>query len=251
MLLATATEEAAKNERRVHVNGHDYVLREYVGAMPLNGTYVEGNEKNDNGMPQGFLVHQPPGSVTPAHFHETNQFQVFVDGSGHMGKRAAAPLAVQYANGHTPYGPITAGADGVRYFTLRQAWDPGAKFLPQSRDRLVKGKQRTRLAANVAVYDDDTRAGRRETAVETVIEMEADGLAASFHRLEPSVRRTLSDPSTGGGQYLVVAGGTLDHQGNRLDRWSTVFVSHDEPAYEVSAGAEGLDLLVLQFPRLA
>ena len=82
MLLATPTSEAEKSQRKVHVNGHDYILREYVGNMPLRGKYVEGNEKNDNGMPQGFLVYQPPGSVTPPHFHETNQFQVFVDGSG-------------------------------------------------------------------------------------------------------------------------------------------------------------------------
>ena len=78
MLLATPTSEAEKSQRNVHVNGHDYILREYVGNMPLRGKYVEGNEKNDNGMPQGFLVYQPPGSVTPPHFHETNQFQVFV-----------------------------------------------------------------------------------------------------------------------------------------------------------------------------
>ena len=87
MLLATPTSEAEKVERQVHVNGHDYTLREYVGNMPLHGRYVDGNEQNDNGLPQGFLVYQPPGSVTPPHFHETNQFQVFVDGSGMMGKR--------------------------------------------------------------------------------------------------------------------------------------------------------------------
>ena len=63
MLLATSTSEAEKSERQVHVNGHDYTLREYVGAMPLRGRYVDGNESNDNGLPQGFLVYQPPGSV--------------------------------------------------------------------------------------------------------------------------------------------------------------------------------------------
>ena len=86
---------------------------------------MEGNETNDNGLPQGFLVSQPPGSVTPPHFHETNQFQVFVGGSGRLGKRRADPVTVQFAGGHTPYGPIAAGDRGIQYFTLRQSWDPG------------------------------------------------------------------------------------------------------------------------------
>ena len=70
---------------------------------------------------------QPPHSVTPAHFHQTNQFQVFVGGGGTVGKLRADPLTVQYAGANTPYGPITAEGEGIHYFTLRQEWDSGAK----------------------------------------------------------------------------------------------------------------------------
>ena len=132
MLLQRSASEARRNQRRIQVNGHEYVLSAYVGAAPVRGTYVDGNEVNDNALPQGFLVQQPPGSVTPPHFHEVNQFQVFVGGNGRMGKRPAGPVTVQYANGHTPYGPIVAGEQGVTYFTLRAAWDPGAKYMPKS-----------------------------------------------------------------------------------------------------------------------
>ena len=151
MRLGRSTPEARENQRIVHVNGHDYVLSEFVGAAPLRGTYVEGNEANGNALPQGFLVEQPPGSVTPPHFHETDQFQVFVGGSGRMGKQQANPVAVHYAGGHTPYGPIAAGNDGVQYFTLRRRWDPGAKYMPASRDRLRRGPRRHRLAASAAL----------------------------------------------------------------------------------------------------
>ena len=121
MLIATSTAEAKQKQRLVHVNGHDYTLSEYVGAAPLRGKYVEGNEVNDNGLPQGFLVEQPPGSVTLPHFHETNQFQVFVAGTGRMGKMAARPLSVQFAGGHTPYGPIVAGDDVRTWIALTVA----------------------------------------------------------------------------------------------------------------------------------
>ena len=108
MLLVTSASAAMQRTRQVHVNGRDYTLAEYVGAAPTKGVYVDGNEVNDNGLPQGFLVIQPPGAVTPAHFHEPNQFQVFVEGDGRIGAHPVTPLTVQYANGHTPYGPIVA-----------------------------------------------------------------------------------------------------------------------------------------------
>ena len=105
MLLATSATDAMQRSRQVEVNGRHYTLAEYVGAAPKKGIYVDGNEINDNGLPQAFLVIQPPGAVTPAHFHEPNQFQVFVEGDGRIGAHPTAPLTVQYANGHTPYGP--------------------------------------------------------------------------------------------------------------------------------------------------
>jgi hypothetical protein len=116
MLLIMSASDALKRTRRIEVSGRDYTLAEYVGAAPKRGIYVEGNERNDNGLPQGFLVMQPPGAVTPAHFHEPNQFQVFVEGDARIGHRSATPLTVQYANGHTPYGPIVALDAGVTYF---------------------------------------------------------------------------------------------------------------------------------------
>ena len=250
MLIATSTAEAKQNQRQVHVNGHDYTLSAYVGSAPLRGTYVEGNEVNDNGLPQGFLVEQPPGSVTLPHFHETNQFQVFVDGIGSMGKHAAQPLTVQYANGHTPYGPIKAAETGVKYFTLRQRWDPGAKYMPGARDKLAKGNQRTRLKGNIPLTGDAERSDLATPAVETIFEREPDGMAAWLYRFGAGGSSAMPDAAGTGGQYLVVAAGELRHDGKIYDKWSTLFVTADEPAPTLSATSAGLDLLVLQFPPM-
>ncbi|MFT5507451.1 MAG: hypothetical protein ACI89J_000515 [Hyphomicrobiaceae bacterium] len=250
MLIATSTAEARQNQRQVHVNGHDYTLSGYVGAAPLRGKYVEGNEVNDNGLPQGFLVEQPPGSVTLPHFHETNQFQVFVDGIGSMGKHAAQPLTVQYANGHTPYGPIKASETGVKYFTLRQRWDPGAKYMPGARDKLSKGNQRTRLKGNIPLSSDAERAALAQPAIETIFEREDDGMAAWIYRFGAGGNCEMPSPAGTGGQYLVVASGELLHDGKIYDKWSTLFVTADEPAPSLTASDAGLDLLVLQFPPM-
>ncbi|MEZ5852109.1 MAG: hypothetical protein R3D68_15855 [Hyphomicrobiaceae bacterium] len=249
MILVTPSQEAAARARIVHVNGRDYTIAEYVGAAPKRGHYVAGNEANDNGMPQGFLVDQPPNAITPPHFHEPNQFQVFVGGSGRMGAHEATLLTVQYANGHTPYGPIVAYDEGVRYFTLRQHWDPGAKYLPASRGLLRKGNQRTRIKSGIEREDDAERQARTHAQMESVFPTEEDGLAAWMVRLPANGTLRLPDPAEGGGQYLIVASGTMLHEGRALDTLSTVYVTAAEPAFDVAAGATGADILVLQFPR--
>ncbi len=249
MLIATSTAQAQQNQRQVLVNGRDYVLSEYVGAAPVRGQYVDGNESNDNGLPQGFLVEQPPGAVTLPHFHETNQFQVFVEGEGMMGKYPASPLTVQYANGHSPYGPIVASETGVKYFTLRQRWDPGAKYMPGARDLLTKGNQRTKLKAGIAPTTAAVRASLAAPVAETVFPREADGMAAWLYRFGAGQHETMPSAAGSGGQYLLVAEGSLVLADKTYEKWSTVFVTRDEDAPRIEAGDGGLDLLVLQFPE--
>jgi hypothetical protein len=248
MLLQRSADDARQNQRRIQVNGHEYVLSAYVGAAPLRGMYVDGNEVNDNALPQGFLVQQPPGSVTPPHFHEVNQFQVFVGGKGRMGKHPAGPLTVQYANGHTPYGPIVAGEEGVTYFTLRAAWDPGAKYMPKSRDKLKKGRQRQTIGIPVTPCGPAGLRALEGPETVTLIEREADGMAAWLLRLPPGTAAAIPDPADGGGQYHVVVGGSLVRDGADMPELSCLFATTDEPAYEARAGAGGLEMLVLQFP---
>ena len=245
MLIATSIAEANERRQVVDVHGQEYLLREFVGAVPRRGTYVEGNETNDNGLPQGFLVSQPPGSVTPPHFHETNQFQVFVGGSGRLGKRRADPVTVQFAGGHTPYGPIAAEDRGIQYFTLRQAWDPGAKYMPAMRSRLVRGRQRQRLAARVERPSADL-GDLPSPAIETLIPLEPDGMGAELVRLGPGMRCVHA--CGGGGQYQVVVAGTLVHDGEELPRLSCRFGTADEGECAFEAGPGGLAVLTLQFP---
>lgn len=248
MLLGRATQEARANRQVVHVNGHDYVLSEYVGAAPVRGHYVEGNEDNDNSLPQGFLVEQPPGSVTPPHFHEVNQFQVFVGGSGKFGKKDAAPLAVHYAGGHTPYGPIAAGPEGVSYFTLRAAWDPGAKYLPQSRKLLKSVPRRHRLLPHVPLRGAEACAQLESAVVEVIHAPEADGLAAYLVATPPDGVVECPSTEASGGQYHVVVGGSLIRDGKEMPELSCFFAMADDPAGMIRGGGEGLEMLVLQFP---
>ncbi|MEK9723866.1 MAG: hypothetical protein VW405_10350 [Rhodospirillaceae bacterium] len=249
MLYGKSAAEARAASHVIAVNNRDYVLSGYVGAAPVRGFYLEGNEVNDNGLPQGFLVEQPAGAITLPHFHETNQFQVVVGGGGRFGKFPVPPLSVQYANAHTPYGPIVGDDEaGITYFTLRATWDPGAKYMPASRDRLVKGNQRSRLVAGLPADAAPVRRARTAPESETVIVPEADGLAAWRLRLGAGQSLDAPPPAGSGGPYIVVTEGSLVNGGRELDRLSVLFVTADEPALAARAGDDGLDLLVLQFP---
>jgi hypothetical protein len=56
------------------------------------------------------------------------------------------------------------------------------------------------------------------------------------------------DPKIGGGYYLFVANGSLEVRGQTLPAWSMIFVESNEDAFEIKAGRNGLEALVLQFP---
>ena len=74
MPFVTSAEKARSERKAIDVLGQEYFLSPYVGSAPKRGQYVPGNEKNDDGLPQGFLVEQPPNSVTRPHFHNMSNF---------------------------------------------------------------------------------------------------------------------------------------------------------------------------------
>ncbi|MEK9752118.1 MAG: hypothetical protein VW338_02750 [Rhodospirillaceae bacterium] len=249
MIKGKATEDAEKGAAEIDVLGQTYRLTGFVGAAPVRGIYVDGNEANDTGGPQGFRVEQPAGAVTEPHFHETNQFQVFVGGAGWFGKHELKPLTVQYANGHSPYGPVVAGPEGLDYFTLRARWDPGAKYMPRSRDRLIKGNQRQRLVTGIWTETAEELKRRFGVDFELFLDAEGDGLAGFIGRFGPGGAAVVPCVPKSGGQYWVVVGGSMVLDGKVYPRLSCLFASADQPLTSVAADADGLELLVLQFPE--
>jgi hypothetical protein len=85
-------------------------------------------------LPQAFYVDRlyKNARIDP-HFHDIDQYQVVVDGSCKMGKKAADPITFQYADAYTPYGPIieTSG-EGFAFFTLRPIASGGFLRCPET-----------------------------------------------------------------------------------------------------------------------
>lgn len=220
-----------------------------------NGFSFHRSEWMDGGRdpalsPTIFLVEQPPHSVLHPHFHTRNQFQVFKEGSGTLGRRSVGPGSVHYAGAHTGYGPLVAGPEGLSYFTVRAAYETGAHFLPADRDQLRRGPKRHVHGPWHEPADTATLRGLQCTTRAQLIERDADGLEA-FSLLVPGGSAVELAPEKGPGQFqLVLAGEYIAPQGS-LGRWESRFLSCGEDTAGCCAGATGLHLLVLRMPRTA
>jgi hypothetical protein len=187
-----------------------------------------------------------PGTVAAAHFHMRDQFQVFVDGDGsRLGAEVLQPVVAQYADACTPYGPIIGGPQGVAFHVFRLQRDAGAFVMPEARSRMTRKPGRivvTRVPAGMAALPDG--------GVQTLEAPHADGLAIYRLAARGDGRVTAPPPSSGGGQYVLLASGTAHSgSGDLLPARSVFFVSPDEPALELVAGQDGFNAVLVQFPR--
>jgi rubredoxin len=196
--------------------------------------------------PMGFLVEGDHERVIRPHYHENDQFQVIVSGGGVLGKHKLSVHAVHFSRAYTPYGPINFGADGLSFLTLRARKDPGAQYLPELRDKLISVQKRDPWQVTEA--PDFTRTGDVNLRPFAQIK-DNRGLAAYALSMKPHARTTAPDHTQSGGQNIVVTKGSLIHQGKEYKAVSIGFVKPHEAAWEFVAGPEGLEALILNYPR--
>ncbi len=240
MILAKTMDEARATRHEAELfNGTRYWRSDFFG-----------HSKSNHGAPQAFFIEQSPSSVVPPHFHEVNQFQVVVEGGGTLGRHGLRPVAIHYTGGHTGYGPLAAEPQGLSYFTLRPCADHGAQFLPQARDRIRYASIRRQwTGGEFALLPGKALQSLETPQVECLLEGYDDGLSAWMLRLAPGATAQAPDPRTGGGQYHVVLDGGVLHEGATLEKHSCLFVSGDESPPHLLAGTQGLQMLILQYPR--
>jgi len=203
-------------------------------------------------QPMAFLVEQSPNSQGRPHFHRVDQWQVFVRGSGTLGRHAVTAVSLHYAGAFTTYGPIVAGDEGVSYFTLRNAYDYGAQYMPDSREELLLHRQtgrREALAGPDPAMPADALAQMKHCECRAVVGPEPDGLAAWRICAPPSGITEGPSPGLGQGQSWVVLSGMLLQDGQVLPELSCLFVHPDDAALKIEAGPQGVELLCLQYPQ--
>jgi hypothetical protein len=242
-VIATAADAIVNRRRGSAADGVTFWHTLYIGTSRYNMAPGTPDPEIGTLFPMAFLVEQDPGSTATAHYHQANQFQLIVDGSATMGTHEVRPVTVHFAGKHTAYGPIRADNEtGVHYFTLRNGFDPGARFMmmPENRTALREVRGR-RHRENVS--------GPLTEETGAVIRPEPDGMGAWRYRVAAGERVIGPDPAWGRGQYFVVVDGSITRDDQDIPRMSCVFVYPDDPPFTAIAGADGADVIAMQFPR--
>ena len=165
-------------------------------------------------------------------------------------------MAVHYTDAYSAYGPIVAAQEGVSWFTLRNAWDPGAQYMPKQRQQLRDARARHQHREATCgplppLPEQDLTALTTATEMPVIAET-ADGLGTWRYTVPPNGSVTGPSPSTGGGQYWLISAGSAATAGSAfLPVRSCIFVPPEDHAATLIAGATGADLLCMQFPRRA
>lgn len=244
-MQAISSETALKGRRTIKSRGtgEEHWRTDYLGKPG------DGSLKDE---PQAFLIEMQANETIMPHFHEVDQFQVFVSGHGSVGRSPHGVLAVHYADHHTGYGPIVAGPQGYSYFTLRAQSDPGAHYLhkPGYREALKPSPRRHGVADNIALSTEPVLMDRKTLAVEKLLaELEGGGRGIELIRMGPGMSHAGPDPRASGGQYYLVVNGSLELDGASYPKWSAVFLTAADAPLAFSAGPKGLEALLLQFSK--
>jgi rubredoxin len=156
---------------------------------------------------------------------------------------------VHFSRAYTPYGPLQSDKDtGWAFMVLRSRLDSGAQRFPQSLEKLktIPNRQPWQVTTDVSFPE--------KSAVVNVKDIpeiqDEQGLLTRTVTLAANARTMSPDPSLGDGQYVVVVKGSLMHENKERVAPAVVFLKRDEPAFEIVAGAQGLDAIILNFPKV-
>jgi len=220
------------------------------------GTVFFGPRSSDSHAPgpQATMSDLNANETILPHFHGVTMFQLFIAGSGTIGRlgQVLEPLTVQFKDHHTAYGPVVAGPQGLSFVALRMYTGNSAPTYlskPGYREKLQPSKRRNLTTPPVRFSIEPVLKARTEVAWESLFEESNDGMAAHVVRLGGGMAARGPDPKVAGGYYVFVGNGRMVHDGEELPLWSMVVVEPTEQAIEIRAGSEGLEALVLQYPR--
>jgi hypothetical protein len=252
ILTADSTVATQANRRRTGNGWHTT----FIGKN--RNTLKEGEAAPDANIvyPMAFLVEKDAAAIVRPHFHAADQYQVIVQGGGRLGVHDVGTVSVHYTDSYSAYGPIVAAGEGISWFTLRNAWDPGARYMPAERAQLREARARFQhreaTCGPLAPLSEAELAALTDVSGAAVIDEAKDGLGTWRYTVKAGGVARGPDPATGGGQFWLVSSGTAHVPGGALlPVNSCVFVAPDDAALEMFAGPAGADLLCMQFPKRA
>jgi hypothetical protein len=199
-------------------------------------------------IPHAQVVEQSAPIVQRPHYHEIDQYQVVIAGSGRIGNVKVGPGYFHYTDRATTYGPIVADPDGIHYVVLRPRGDVGvdveARYMPEARQRRSRRPGRHRFGSSEAVMT-----GRVGNVWQQSLDngdgglVEATCLAADMVMPEPVGR---SDCGPG---YLVALRGSLVVGGIELVAPSVLWLEETDEWPEILTRVDAAAAAWFSFSR--
>jgi rubredoxin len=183
-----------------------------------------------------------------AHFHAVDQFQVIMEGSGDFGRHRVEPYYVHFSRAYTAYGPLQSDKHaGWAFLVLRSRYDPGAQRFPQALEKLKSIPNRTPWQVTTHVTFPECSDG---VAVQDIPQIRDDqGLYTQTITMAPNARMMTPGRRGGDGQYVVVVKGSIVRAGIEKQAPTVVFINREEPPIELQAGPQGIECIVMNFPK--
>jgi hypothetical protein len=182
--------------------------------------------------------------VALTHAHPVDQWQIYVSGSALLAQKPVPLVTIQYTDAWVPYGPIEVTQEG---FALLALWPrPNDETYEMPKDAAtirehLRGKQHRILFKHLDVADEAPL-----TTSEATVIAEAAVWARRW-RLPAGAPLETPDPFLGGGQFFVPLQGAVEYAGREYPHWSTVYVGPHDGRIVLRAGADGADVLAVQF----
>ena len=221
-----------------------------LGTVFYKGEWIEGAPGHLL-APHSFLLEQPPNITLESHFHRNNQFQIFVEGDGTIGRHAIGPVVVHYAGAYTGYGPLISGTEGLKYFTLRRVREDGYIPITQRSKNMLPGPKRHASSESWQSLPGVELEEITAAEVHSLIPKSNDGLMASAIRLPPDSPLQLEHLQAGEGQFIFMLAGQLVGPQITMSLWEHIFVPAGEPFPKLCAGGGGAELLCFSLPSPA
>ena len=187
--------------------------------------------------PCGHLVLQKPDDVVHPHFHEADQYQVFVKGDGRIGGHEVRVGSIHYADCYSGYGPIVPNAEGCAYMTLRPTYDTTHHSLPKEA-KLAQGRRGRQHRADMDLSSADRH------GVEALFQR-PDGVAA--YQQDAAPHEPLPTIEMTGGSYWLVMRGSVQIDGRACPSETCLWVGEGETRPDMIAGDDGATVAVLCF----
>ena len=211
--------------------------------------FIKRPEDKSIDTPMAFLAEGSAHRVLRTHFHTVDQYQVMYNGSGALGKTPVGRGAVHFSRAYTPYGPISLQRQGPGLHHVARA-SRSRRAIPAREPRGAGAGGQSHAVAGYGSARLRSRARRARRGDESAggLERAHDGLAGWSVKMNAGAKAYAPDSSKGDGQYILVMKGGIVQEGKLRKDLTVVWVGRNEGPFELVAGPEGMEGLILNFP---